>query len=367
MAEAYYYVDDAGQQQGPVAVEEIVGFIRLARVRAETLIWTAGMGDWARADSPSRLRFGICRCAAAAAFARRGAARRPSGPLAGAFPAWGLFWRSIVMALGIILILPAPWAGVWFYRWFAGRVLLPGGRPLRLEAQVGDSWWLFVGLGVVQWVGPALDVALDVRWGGALSSILVLIFGWASVRWFCGHVGTEDGATKIAFAGGLLPYIGWSLLVGLSFVTVIGWAWAFKYFLRWICARIDGAPGFAFNGGGFAILWRGVVFIAFDACDSDPVAAEMVRQLDGFAVFGRVCRALNSGDDETGPADDWRFSPPRGAERAIRLIAFDRASNAPASLPSAGDVLKRLPTAGVRRKRPSAFSRNSSAGRARHS
>ena len=60
-----------------------------------------------------------------------------------------------------------------------------------------------------------------------------------------------------------MPYIGWSLLVAVSFVTIIGWAWALKYFLRWICARIEGAPRFAFNGGGFAILWRGVVFALF--------------------------------------------------------------------------------------------------------
>ena len=46
----------------------------------------------------------------------------------------------------------------------------------------------------------------------------------------------------------------------MACVTVIGWAWALKYFLRWICARIEGAPRFAFNGGGFAILWRPLLF-----------------------------------------------------------------------------------------------------------
>jgi hypothetical protein len=179
--------------------------------------------------------------------------------LTGAFPAWGLFWRSVVMTLGIVLILPAPWAGVWFYKWFASKVILPGGRPLRLDAQVGEIWWLFAGVGLFQWIGPALDLGLDVRWGGALSSLLGIVLGWALVGWFCAHLRTEDGATKFAFTGGLLPYIGWSLLVAVSFITIIGWAWALKYFLRWICARIEGAPRFAFNGGGLAILWRAVV------------------------------------------------------------------------------------------------------------
>jgi hypothetical protein len=259
MTEAYYYVDGAGQQQGPIAADEINRLIRREKLRAETLMWTSGMSDWARADAVPA----FASVFAAAPPPRPGvavAAPPPVGPLTGTLPAWGLFWRCIVLALGIIFVLPAPWAGVWFYHWFASKTLLPGGRPLRLNAQVGESWWLFVGFGVTQWIGPTLDAALDVRWGGALSSIFGLVFGWALVRWFCSHVETEDGATRIAFTGGLLRYIGWSLLVGLSFITIIGWAWAFKYFLRWICARIEGAPRFAFNGGGFAILWRAVVF-----------------------------------------------------------------------------------------------------------
>ena len=260
MAEAYYYVDDSGQRQGPVAADEITGLIRHGTVRAETLTWTAGMSDWARADAVPA--FAAAFAVAPPPLRQRAAAVAPpaAGPLTGAFPAWGLFWRGVVYALGVAVVLPAPWAGVWFYRWFAGRVILPGQRPLRLEARVGDIWWLFLGFALAPWIGPALDVAFDLRWGGALSSILGFVFGWALIRWFCGHLRTDDGATKFVFAGGLPAYVGWSLLIGISFVTIIGWAWALKYFLRWICARIEGAPRFAFNGGGFAILWRGVVF-----------------------------------------------------------------------------------------------------------
>ena len=259
MADAYYYVDNSGQQQGPVAADEIIELIRRGTVRAETLTWTAGMSDWARADAAPVFASAFASAPPPPRPRAAAVAPTPVGPLAGAFPAWGLFWRSIVLALGIIFVLPAPWAGVWFYKWFASKVVLPGGRPLRLQGQVGEIWWLFVGFGLVQWIGPTLNVALDVRWGGALSSILGMVVSWALVRWFCGHVETEDGATKIAFTGGVLPYIGWSLLVAVSFVTIIGWAWAFKYFLRWICARVEGAPRFAFNGGGFAILWRVLV------------------------------------------------------------------------------------------------------------
>lgn len=259
MAEAYYYVDDSGQQQGPIAADEIVALIRRGTVRAETLIWTAGMSDWARADAVPVFAAAFATAPPPPRPRAAAVASTPVGPLTGAFPAWGLFWRGIVFAFGVAFVLPAPWAGVWFYKWFASKVILPGGRPLRLQSQVGDIWWLFLGFALAPWIGAALDIALDARWGGALSSILSLVFGWALIRWFCAHVETEDGATKIAFVGGVLPYVGWSLLTAVSFVTIVGWAWALKYFLRWICARTEGAPRFAFNGGGFAILWRAVV------------------------------------------------------------------------------------------------------------
>ena len=262
MADAYYYVDDAGERQGPLPEAEIVRLIQRGTARAETLIWTAGMSDWARADAVPPFS-GAFAAAPPPARARAVAgAASSTGALTGAFPAWGLFWRSVVMTLGILFVVPAPWAGVWFYKWFAGNVTLPGGRPLRLAGGVGDAWWLFAGLGVVEWIGPTLDAEFQVAGLGALSSLLAIVFGWALVRWFCAHLETDDGATKIAFRGGVLAYVGWSLLVAIAFVTVIGWAWAFKHFLRWICARIEGAPRFAFKGGGFAILWR-TLLLAF--------------------------------------------------------------------------------------------------------
>ena len=261
MADVYYYVDDSGRQQGPVAAEEIVALIRRGTVRAETLTWTAGMSDWARADAVPAFAASFARSPPPLRAGAAAGAPTPAGPLVGAFPAWGLFWRGIVFGLGILSLLPAPWAGVWFYKWFASKVVLPGGRPLQLQSAVGEIWWLFVGFGVADWLGPILNAASGARWGGALVSIVSFVLSWALIRWFCAHLETEDGATKIAFAGGVLGYVGWSLLLMISFVTIIGWAWALKYFMRWICARIEGAPRFAFNGGGFAILWRTLVLV----------------------------------------------------------------------------------------------------------
>ena len=277
MAAAYYYADDSGGQNGPVGEETIFELIRNGVVRAETLVWTAGMSDWGRADSIAAFAARLARPPAAQQTPARAAA--PEGRLTGVLPVWGLFWRSIVASLGIVLVLPAPWAGVWFCKWFAGHVVLPGDRPLRLQASVGGIWWLFAAMGAEQWIvarvfsGLLTFAALqdpdnfDTRlwfamagvWFAAL--VVSLLLTWALIRWFCAHLGTDDGATKLAFKGGFFGLFGWYLLVSLSAVTVIGWAWALKFFYRWLAAKAEGAPRFACHITGLAILWRTIVFM----------------------------------------------------------------------------------------------------------
>jgi hypothetical protein len=277
MAAVYYYADDSGQQNGPVGEETIFELIRGGGVRAETLVWTAGMSDWARADSVAAFAARLVRPPAAppsparaAPAAAPSAAPEEEGRLIGALPVWGLFWRSIVVTLGVILIVPAPWAGVWFYKWFASHVILPGDRPLRLQASVGDSWLLFVGLGLNEWIGSGFNLGPNAHWGSLIAAILGLLLSWALMRWFCGRLATDDGATKLAFKGGLLGLLGWYVLLALSFVTVIGWAWVAKFFYRWLAAKAEGAPRFACHATGLAILWR-TILLAFGSAFIIPI------------------------------------------------------------------------------------------------
>jgi hypothetical protein len=44
-------------------------------------------------------------------------------------------------------------------------------------------------------------------------------------------------------------------------VTIIGWAWVLKFFLRWVCRNISGTVNFDFVGTGWGILWRIIVVI----------------------------------------------------------------------------------------------------------
>ena len=77
----------------------------------------------------------------------------------------------------------------------------------------------------------------------------------------CSKLGTEDGTLRLSFEGGYLPYIGWNILLGLSFITIIGWAWVAKFMMQWICRNVRGTAEFDFTATGLSILWRTLVAV----------------------------------------------------------------------------------------------------------
>jgi hypothetical protein len=191
-----------------------------------------------------------------------GAAARPlaggpaMGPLHPAIPVWGLFWRSVVTVIGIVLIIPAPWVGPWFYKWLCEHVSLPDGRPLTFSGKPGDVWYVFVAWGALMWIGQLKEGRYEL-----LTIVVSWILGVLLLKWVCTHTSTPDERLKLSFEGGYLPYIGWNILLALSAITIVGWAWVMKYMLRWICQNVRGTAEFAFTGTGLEILWRTLVVV----------------------------------------------------------------------------------------------------------
>ena len=182
------------------------------------------------------------------------------GALVPSFPAWGLTWRTLVMGLGVALVVPAPWAGVWYYRWFAERIALPDARPFRLAATAGDSWMLFVALGLVEWAGAGLAGVLGNGAGNLVALVVNAALGAWLVRWFTARLRTDDGGTGVAFEGSVLGFVGWNILLFLSIFTVIGWAWVLKAWTNWIARAVRGSFSAEFTGTGLELLWRTLVF-----------------------------------------------------------------------------------------------------------
>ena len=263
----YYFKDRAGDQNGPVSFEELLASARAGRIARDCLVWPEGGSPRPAGDVPEILESINARASAPTTAFAPGA-----GPLRTDFPVWGLFWRSLVAALGFLLIIPAPWTALWFYRWLAGRVSLPNGRRLRLESEFAPVAPLFLALalamvapalyaGIVAGENPSATERTDVATVRLIGSLVEFVCSWLVLRWLSRALRSEDGALNISFDGSFWAFLGWNLALGLSVLTLVGWAWVARFMARWICRNISGTHAFEFVGDGFEIFWRGVVVV----------------------------------------------------------------------------------------------------------
>jgi hypothetical protein len=263
MSADFWFLDREHKQCGPVGEEEFVRLVRAGTIGRETQMWTAGMNEWRMAGQVERF---------APLFGPSGPPSVPpagstssvsaTGALIPSFPVWGLFGRSLLVMIGFLLIIPSPWTGTWFYKWLCERVALPDGSPLKFAGQPGDIWYVFIAWSVSIWIGQfPYGNADQFHYGELVTIPLSWILGVLFFRWICSKVGTEDGTLRLSFEGGYLPYIGWNLLLGLSFITIIGWAWVAKFMMQWICRNVRGTAEFDFTATGLSILWRTLVAV----------------------------------------------------------------------------------------------------------
>jgi hypothetical protein len=256
MSSNFWYLDRDRTQLGPVGEDEFVRLIRQGAITRETLIWTAGMSEWRMAGQVPNISALFGPPAPVAVGEGAPAGGPATGPLHPEIPVWGFFWRSVVTAIGVALIIPAPWLGPWFYKWLCERVSLPDGRPLTFSGKPGDIWYVFVGWGALMWIGQLKEGRYEL-----VTIVVSWILGLLLLKWFCANASTPGGRLKLSFEGGYLPYIGWNILLAVSAITIIGWAWVMKYMLRWICQNVRGTAEFAFTGTGLEILWRTIVVV----------------------------------------------------------------------------------------------------------
>lgn len=180
----------------------------------------------------------------------------PTGPLRPAFPVWGLFGRSLLYVVGQVLVIPAPWAATGYYRFLCEQVALPDGRRLRFSGQPADIWYVFIGLAVLGWLHNVHHAGVS----GAVTLATILLT-FPVLRWFCGNVRTEDGQLKLSFDGEALAWLGWNLLLFVSILTIIGWAWVLRAMVQRICRNTSGTVSFTFTATGPAILGHALLLI----------------------------------------------------------------------------------------------------------
>jgi hypothetical protein len=261
MTDRSWFVAIEGKPAGPYPDQQFLGFIASGSVDRNTLVWTEGMSAWQRAGyvpglfAPSQPPSvvappGLDQQQGRGLAARSGPVATQQGPidagnrLEANFNALPLFGRYLLYAIGTALIVTAPWAATSAYRWMVARIRVPGRPNLAFEGKAGDIWWAFV----------LIPLSLVVPFVGIFLSFF---FSLLTIRWVVKNISSEGRLLPLSFTGGYWVFLGWYILLALSMITIIGWAWVLAAWTRWFCRNIAGATRtISFTGTGWQILWR---------------------------------------------------------------------------------------------------------------
>lgn len=164
---------------------------------------------------------------------------------------WALTWRLILAFIGSLLVIPAPWTSTALYRYLIDSARLPDGTRLTFRGKGGDIWYWLMLVAAIGMAGQFVPYL-------ALLSIVINQVAFTFIlRWLVENTGGDR--VSLRFGGDVPSMIGWGVIILISFATIIGWAWAFRYQMRWICGKVTGTHQFTFEGTGWSILWRVLV------------------------------------------------------------------------------------------------------------
>jgi hypothetical protein len=255
MADRSWYFASQGQQQGPYPEAQLRAFIANGTVSAETLVWTEGMADWQKAGQIPGL-VSLASAPPAMSQSAGPVASAGGGPLYLDFGIWEFVWRSLLLVLGMLFVIPLPWVIVMYCRWIVSRTHVPGRPNLSFTGEAGTIAWWYFGAVVVAIVFAASGI-------GALRILELFIqfaLYWLFIKWFVANIASDGQPLGLGFSGSYWAYVGWNILTVLSIITIIGWAWVYVAQLRWVCRHIEGTRReVIFSGTGLEFLWRSVV------------------------------------------------------------------------------------------------------------
>jgi len=258
MAERTWFFASDGKQQGPYAEQQFRELVARGVVAADTLVWSAGMSGWQRAgDIPGLLSSagGPPPMPRPGAVVAGGMATGES--VAADFSTWGLFGRVLLFVIGTLVIIPAPWVATMLYRWMVARLRVPQRPNLAFTGQPGDIWYVFVLTGLIGYAGFT-----DFWWLPIVLAPVNAFLAWMVTRWIAANISSDGQKLPLTFEGSAWGYIGWFVLLYVSMITIIGWAWVTTAWMRWICRNIAGTRrAVVFNASGWGVLWRTVLFI----------------------------------------------------------------------------------------------------------
>ena len=215
----------------------------------------------------------------------------------------GTFLRLLIQWVFSQLVLPTAWGIAILNRWLVKWVRFSDGTTATFVGRPVQVWgWIALSVGMyhipnlvlclisgsnpiafiidpqvrqdaLAGAGPSART-LHVASGLAFLPIVIYV-ELVVYRWFVAGVRLRDGPL-LQFTGRYFPLLGWTLLIGVSLLTIIGWAWVSTAFFRWLARNVEGdAVGFEFEGSGWGFLWRMSVVVGL------PFACILILALNG--------------------------------------------------------------------------------------
>jgi hypothetical protein len=261
MPDRSWFLAANGQQQGPYPEAQLLDFIARGMVTPQTFVWTEGMADWQKAGEIPGLM---------SASAGSRAVPQSDGPFVSTggsgsslsidFGILDFTWRSILLILGLVLVIPAPWVIVWYQKWLTSCVRVPGRPNLDFTGRAITIVPWYFGAIVVAIIFSVIGEESDHRAIGQVGTLIQIALYWLFLKWLIVNLASNGHPLGLSFSGSFWAFLGWSILAAISIVTIIGWAWVYPAQIRWVCRNIRGTRRqVVFNGTGLEYLWRMIV------------------------------------------------------------------------------------------------------------
>ena len=118
-----------------------------------------------------------------------------------------------------------------------------------------DIWYFIMLSALCGYAGSASG------WLELLSFPLYVLFSLMIMRWVIAKLAWQGQTAPLQFVGDYWRLLGWTVVLALSTITIIGWAWVAAAMTRWICRHIEGSSKeLSFIAGGWSVLWRSLLF-----------------------------------------------------------------------------------------------------------
>jgi len=257
MSNRSWFFASQGKQQGPYPEAQLREFIANGTVTAETLVWSEGMAGWQKAgDIPGLLAGASGPPVVLQAAGPLTTAGGPAGgPLSIDFGIWEFTWRSVVLWIGLVFVIPVPWVLVMYCRWIVSRTRVPQRPNLAFTGRPVTLMWYFAAIVLIFCVALIESQLLNY-----LTIIVQILLYWLFIKWFVANISSDGPPLVLKFSGSFWGYLGWNILAFVSVITIIGWAWVYTAQMRWICRHVEGTRReIVFKATGLEFLWRSLV------------------------------------------------------------------------------------------------------------